>query len=93
MKQTEKSVKKKMTSRQLVAIVGVVLLAFLYVITLIAAIVDNSASAQWFRVCLAGTFIIPLLIWIYSWVYGRLTGKAAPGDPAKSETAASQQED
>ena len=29
MKQTEKSVKKKMTSRQLVAIVGVVLLALL----------------------------------------------------------------
>ncbi len=82
-----------MTSRQIVAIVGVVLLALLYIITLIAAILDNSSSAQWFRACLAGTLVIPLLIWIYSWMYGRLTGKAALGDPAESETTASQGED
>ena len=80
--------KKKMTSRQLVAIVGVALLVFLYVITLVTAIVDSSQSAKWFRICLFGTFALPLVIWIYSWMYGRLTGKHAVGDPEAPDTAA-----
>lgn len=80
--------KKKMTSRQLVAIVGVALLAFLYVITLVTAIVDSSQSAKWFRICLFGTFALPLVIWIYSWMYGRLTGKHAVGDPEAQNAAA-----
>lgn len=74
-----------MTSRQFVAIIGVILLVLLYVTTLVAAITDSSASAQWFRACLTGTFVIPLVIWIYSWMYGRLTGKKAPGDPGVPE--------
>ena len=93
MKQTEQNQKKKMSSRQIVAIIGVVFLILLYVITLITAIADSSASAQWFRACLAGTLVIPLLIWIYSWMYGRLTGKAAPGDPVEREGTAFQEED
>lgn len=80
--------KKKMTSRQLVAIVGVALLVFLYVITLVTAIVDSSQSAKWFRICLFGTFALPLVIWIYSWMYGRLTGKSAIGDPQAPDAAA-----
>lgn len=99
MKDTEKdkkqdAQKKKMTSKQLVAIIGVALLILLYVATLVAAIVDSSQSAKWFRICLFGTFALPLVIWIYSWMYGRLTGKSAIGDPqapdatATDETAA-----
>ena len=70
----EDTQKKKMTSRQLVAIIGVALLALLYLITLVTAIVDSSESAKWFRICLFGTFAVPLVIWIYSWMYARLTG-------------------
>ena len=73
--------KKKMTSRQLVAVMGVALLILLYVITLVTAIVDSSQSAKWFRICLFGTFALPLVIWIYSWMYSRLTGKRGIGDP------------
>lgn len=65
----------------MVAIVGVVLLVLLYVITLIAAIADSSQSARWFRICLIATFALPIVIWLYSWMYGRLTGKSAIGDP------------
>lgn len=82
MKETKKEdQKRKMNSRQIVAMVGVVLLVLLYVITLIAAIADSSQSARWFRICLIATFALPLVIWIYSWMYGRLTGKSAIGDP------------
>lgn len=93
MKDTEKdkkqdAQKKKMTSKQLVAIIGVALLILLYVATLVAAIVDSSQSAKWFRICLFGTFALPLVIWIYSWMYGRLTGKSAIGDPQAPDAAA-----
>ena len=73
--------KKKMTSRQVVAIIGVALLVLMYVITLVTAFVDNSASGQWFRLSLFGTLAIPIVIWLYSWMYGRLTGKRSIGDP------------
>ena len=78
---SKKTQGKKTTSRQIVAIFCVILLVLLYVITLISAIADSSSSATWFRICLFGTFAIPLIAWIYSWMYGRLTGKPAIGDP------------
>jgi len=83
----EDTQKKKMTSRQLVAIIGVALLALLYLITLVTAIVDSSEAAKWFRICLFGTFAVPLVIWIYSWMYARLTGKRGIGDPAAAANA------
>lgn len=73
--------KRKVTSRQIVALTGVILLVLLYFITLVTAITDNSASADWFRICLAATVALPLLIWIYTWLYSRLTNKPAIGDP------------
>lgn len=71
---------KKTTSKQIVAIIGVVLLAAMYVITLIAAIFDNPNSMLLFRACLIGTFTIPLLIWVYIWMYGKLTQKHTMAD-------------
>ena len=89
MKETKPNApKRKRNSRQIVAIVGVALLILLYVVTLVAAIADSSQSAGWFRICLFGTFALPLVIWIYSWMYGRLTGKKTIGDPDKPEAAA-----
>lgn len=76
-----KETKRKRSSKQIVAMVGVVLLALLYVATLVTAIADSSQSAKWFRICLFATFALPLVIWIYSWMHGRLTGKSAIGDP------------
>ncbi len=69
-----------MTPKQIAAILGVVLLALLYVVTLIVAIVDTSASGKLFGVCLVATFAVPLLLWIYIWMYGKLTGKATMAD-------------
>lgn len=71
----EQNTKKKMTSKQIVAIIGIVLLVLMYVITLIAAIFDRSGSGSLFKASLAATLVIPLLIWIYTWLYGRLTRK------------------
>lgn len=79
---TEKAenTKKKMTAKQLAAIIGIVLLVLLYLVTLIVAFVDQSASKSLFQVCLFGTVAIPLLIWIYIWMYGKLTQKHTMAD-------------
>lgn len=76
---SEKS-SKKITSKQIVAIIGIILLLLLYIITLIVAFVDTSASGKLFALCLYASMAIPLLIWIYTWMYGKLTNKKTFAD-------------
>lgn len=78
--------KTKITSRQIVAMVGVILLILLYISTLILALVDNSATHSLFAMSLAGTLVIPIVIFLYSWMYGRITGRKAIGDPEPSDS-------
>lgn len=55
---------KKMTTKQIAALVCVVLLVALYVITFIAAILDVSDGGRLFASCLAATIALPILLWI-----------------------------
>ena len=65
----------KVTSKQVVAMTGIILRILMYVGTLIVAIVDRSASGRLFWICLYATVAIPILIWVYTWMYGKLTRK------------------
>lgn len=78
-KNKEKS-EKKMNSRQVAALIGVVLLAALYLVTLVVAIFDRDNSGRLFQICLVGTIAIPLLVWVYIWMYGKLSGKHTMAD-------------
>lgn len=78
--------KRKITSRQVAAMIGIVLLVLMYLITLAAAITDSSASAGFFLASLFATVAVPLLIWIYVWMYGRLTGRSTIADPTPEQT-------
>ncbi len=80
MTQNQNHKEKKTTSKQIVAIVGIVLLVAMYLLTLVAAIFDNAATMTLFRACLIGTVTVPLLIWVYIWMYGKLTGKHTIAD-------------
>ena len=71
--------KTKMTSKQIFAIIGIILLVLLYVVTLFAAIFDSSSHAL-FATCLLATVAIPLLIWIYTWMFGKLTNRSTFAD-------------
>lgn len=66
---------RRSKAQRVAAILCIVLLVGLYVITLITAFIDKSATRQWFMLCLIGTVVIPLLTWIYIWMYGVLTQK------------------
>ncbi len=72
--------KKKMSSRQVVALAGVILLVAMYLITLVVAILNQDSSGRLFQACLVGTIAIPLLIWVYIWMYGKLRGRHTMAD-------------
>lgn len=64
---------KKRTLKQIGAIISIILLAALSVATLLAAIFDK--SGRLFQALLVTTIGLPILLWIYIWMYGKLTGK------------------
>ncbi len=70
----------RMDHRRIAAIIGIALLVLLYVVTLIMAIIDTPFSGTMFGICLLATFVVPLIIWVYTWMYGKITGKATIAD-------------
>lgn len=65
--------------KQILAISGIVLLVGLYLSTLILAITDNSHTQHLFRASVYATVIIPVLIWVYHFIY-RLIHKKEDGE-------------
>ena len=55
--------------KQILAILGVVLLLGLYVITLIMAITDNTSTMSMLEASVVATILIPILMWAYSFIY------------------------
>ena len=51
--------------KKIIAIGGVGILALLYILTLIAAIFDSTATLEFFRASAAATIIIPVMLYIY----------------------------
>ena len=58
--------------KQILALIGVILLVALYFTTRILAITDNSGTMNMFFASVVATIIIPVLIWAYTLIY-RLT--------------------
>ena len=78
----EKQTKKhKWTSKRIVALLGVILLVALYIVTLFVAIFVPDQSGNMLKCCFLATIAIPTLIWIYIWMYGKLSGKHTIADP------------
>ena len=62
-------------SQRIAALCGVILLAALYIVTLIAAIFNFDGTGALFRTCLIATVAVPILIWVYIWIYGMISKK------------------
>lgn len=61
----------KKSPKQIAAILCVVLLVLLYAATLIVALLDFPGSDRLFAACLMATVGLPILLWIYLWLYGK----------------------
>ena len=55
--------------KRILAIIGIVLLVFLYVITIILALTDDPNTMNAFRASVYCTFLVPVLIWAYTFIY------------------------
>lgn len=66
----------KRKPKQIAAIICILLLVLLYVATLIVSLLDFPGSDRLFAACLTATIGLPILLWIYIWLYGRLTQKS-----------------
>lgn len=54
---------KKM--KQIVALLGIIFLVLLYILTLIAAIFDTSATMKYLAVSIVATVLIPVTLWLF----------------------------
>ena len=79
-KDNKNTYKKKITGKQIAAMICVILLAGLYIVTLLAAIFGKPGTRSLFGLCLMATFVIPLITWVYIWMYGKLTNKHTIAD-------------
>lgn len=75
-----KNENSKMNPKRIAALVAVILLVALYVVTLFVAIFAPTEGNNLFAVCLMATVAVPLLAWIYIWLYGQMTGKKTMAD-------------
>ena len=57
--------KRKMSPKQITALICVALLVAMYVVTLIAAFLDVTDTGRLFAACLAATVGLPILFWIF----------------------------
>ena len=66
----EKKKKNKKNPRQIAALIGIALLILLYVGLLIQALTFGPDAGQIFMSALTGTVTIPIVVWLFIWVYG-----------------------
>lgn len=93
--------KKSGRSRQIAAIIGIVLLAAMYIMTLVFALCRFPGADRLFMASLFATILVPILIWIYVWLYGLLTRKKtiatlfpdSPGDEEIIEAVRNREEE
>lgn len=55
--------------KQILAIIGIILLVLLYLSTLVCAIIDHTETMRLFQASVMATVIIPVLLWAYSFIY------------------------
>lgn len=55
--------------KQILAIIGCILLVSMYVVTLVLAVTDDPNTMHAFRASIYCTIIVPVLIWAYSFIY------------------------
>ena len=55
--------------RRIFAMAGVVLLVFMYVMTLVTAILSTPESNSWFMASIGATIIVPIFLYAYNMIY------------------------
>ena len=70
--------------KRIVAWVAIVLIAALYLTTLILALLGFGIYHPMLAICIIGTLVVPTLSFIIIWLLGRYNDKHVLGDPSKN---------
>lgn len=76
-------------AKRIMAIIGIIILVGLYITTLLLAIFGNEHTTSWFMACIAATVIVPIMMYVYSWLYKLLKKDV---EDARSKAAAAEQD-
>lgn len=55
--------------KQIAAITGVILLAGMYLATLVFAVIDHPKTMELLKISIGFTILVPVLLWIYMAMY------------------------
>lgn len=66
--------------QRIMAWIGIVLLVILVIVTFLCAILDFEGSERMFAACLFASIGLPILIWIYIGLYGKVANKKTMAD-------------
>ncbi|MBQ6369055.1 MAG: hypothetical protein IJJ17_03150 [Parasporobacterium sp.] len=59
-------------AKRILALIGIIILAGLYITTLLLAVFGNENTQSWFMASIACTVIVPIMLWVISWLYKML---------------------
>ena len=57
--------RRKVTFRQIIAWIAIILLVGMYVVTLVCSIIDSPLAEQMFHASLYCTFFVPVISWVF----------------------------
>lgn len=63
--------------KRILALAGAILLAAMYVATLVFALIKSPWAGDWLKASLAMTLVIPVLLYAYIFIYRLLKGQGA----------------
>ena len=76
----EQYFRKKKNPKRIVAIVCLALILLSYLASFAVSLSDSSKSGELFQACLIATVFLPILCWIYIWLYGQVRQKHTIAD-------------
>ena len=86
MENNQENKSKKKTPKQIAAMGAVVLLVLMYIVTFIAAFVFPASAGNLFMLCVFGTIAVPFLLWIYIWLFQKMTHREEADVEENNET-------
>ena len=66
---------KKKSPKQIAALACVGILVLMYIVSFVVAIFNFDGTGRMFQACIVATIALPILLWIYIWLYGMMKNK------------------
>ena len=78
--------KKMNNPKRTAAIICLALILLSYIALIVVSLTDSSKSGELFQACLLAAVFLPILCWIYIWLYGQVKKKHTMADPDLFQT-------